>query len=318
MKDRRLPQHIMDMPQIPRAIYTSIYAKRWDDTNYFISSIGMPGCGKSTSLLKMAYELQVDPVTLERNFDVEQQVVFSVREFEKKVQATNEKLEPGKVVIYDEIEIDANARGFDAVSKQLELVVSTMRFKKNIIGVSLPHERQLLKSVRRLRNARLDCKFVNHAQGFTWAKLYNLVYDMTADTHNNSNKEAKNYFPRFNLQTANGIRPFKIKGLKVKLPPKHIIKPYKKMKSEFLNDFYAKQIAYWDKEDSKKVDDGVNFSTACEWIDKYKDELVYKGKVEPILLADQLKISESKARGYATAYFRKKEIKKVKSMTYMD
>lgn len=314
----KLPQHIYEMPPGTRDIYSSIYSRRFRDTNWFLSSIGMPGCGKSTSLLKMAYELQVDAKTLERNFDPLEQVVFSVKDFARKVQATDEVNDPGKVYIYDEIEIDGNARGFDSISKQLELIVSTMRFKKNIIMVSLPHERQLLKSVRRLRNARLDCKSVNHDQRYVYAKFYNLSYDMTADTHNNTNKEAMHYFPKVTVNTEDGMAQAKIVAVNVEAPPKKIIKPYKKMKAEFLNEFYAQQIAYWDKQDNKKEDDGVDFSMACEFIDKYKDSLMYKGKVEPILLADMLKISENKARSYARAYTIKKEIKLTKNSQYMD
>ena len=313
-----LPQHIAEMPQIPRAMYSAIYNRRFNDTNWFGTSIGMPGLGKSTSLIKMMYELQVDPKTLERNFDPREQVVFSIKDFIRRVQATDGDKDPGRCILFDEIEIEANSRGWDSISKQLELTVSTMRFKKNIIGASLPHERQLLKSVRRLRNVRVFCKSVNHDQGYVYAKYHNLVYDMTADTQNSNSKDAKNYFPRLNLNTPNGVRPFKVVGVKIRKPPNKIIRPYKKMKVEFLNDFYARQIAHWDREDKKNEDDDVDFNTAFEYIDKYKLDLMYKDKVEPTLLSEALKISTSKAREYARAYTAKKEIKKIKRASYMD
>ena len=158
----KLPPHFAELPVVGRAIYTSIYMQRFSDMNWFGTTIGMPGAGKTTFFLKMLWELQVNPKTLERNFDPETQIVFNIKDFLNLVKKTDPVNNPGFGILYDEMELDAHSRGWGTISKQLELTVSTMRFKKNIMCASLPHEKQLLKGVRRLRNARIFCKFVNH------------------------------------------------------------------------------------------------------------------------------------------------------------
>jgi hypothetical protein len=87
-----IPQHIVEMPEISRGIYSYIYCKRFEDLNYNLTTVGQPGRGKTTALLKMAWELQVDPKTLERNFDVEDQVVFTTEDFTRKIKETDQRL----------------------------------------------------------------------------------------------------------------------------------------------------------------------------------------------------------------------------------
>jgi len=90
------------------------------------------------------------------------------------------------------------------------------------------------------------------------------------------------------------------------------------MKVDFLDSYYAQQIAYWDREDQKNNVNEIDFSTTCEYIDKYKDNLMFKGKVDPVLLSEELGISTSRAREFSRAYTHKKEIKKIKRMSFID
>ena len=320
---RKLPRHILEFKEGKKSFLSSIYAKRFDEQNFFITSIGMPGAGKSTALLKLLWELQVDPITKERNFDVEKQVVFDAISFLKLIKETNPKTNPGFGILFDEIEIDANARGWDKINRMLELAISTMRFKQNILCASLPHERQLMKSVRRLRNAYLDCKFVNHYDEFVYAKFYHLDYNMTADTlRTNMNIDAKRYKHRFfAYDKSNQRRKYQISSFRFKLPPRDIIKTYKKKKTVFLNTFYENAIQGFEKEDKKNANT-ITYDRFAEFVDRNKDEFAYKarGKIylHAALLSEALKIPKTQANDYCKIYTHKQDIKVTKKMSYVD
>jgi len=296
-----IPQHIADMPEISRGIYTYIYCKRFEDLNYNITTIGMPGTGKTTALLKMAYELQVDPKTLERNFDVEQQVVFTTEDFTKFVKNTNEKIDPGKVIIFDEIEIEANAKSWDTIGQVYTLTVSTCRYKKNIIMASLPLEQQLILHGRELRNARITCNFVDHNINKINAKYENLDYNIhSKDTYGGryyTNAIAKGTFFRF---TKDNI-PYIVDPIWFSMIPREIDRKYKAMKMKYLGDFYERQLSILSEQSKKKKQ--MTFNQVADFIDKNKSDLRNdKGLIDPVMVHSFLGIPLAKAKDYVRAY----------------
>lgn len=296
-----IPQHIAEMPEVSRGIYSYIYCKRFEDLNYNLTTIGQPGSGKTTALLKMAWELQVDPKTLERNFDVEQQVVFSTEDFTKFVKNTNEKTEPGKVVIFDEIEIEANAKSWDTIGQVYALTISTCRYKQNIIFASLPLEQQLILHGRELRNARIICNFVDHNTNRINAKYQNLEYNVQSkDTFGGkyySNAIANGSFFRF---TKNNI-PYVVDPIWFNNIPHSIDQKYKKMKFHYLDGFYERQLSVLSEQSKKKKQ--MTFNQVADFIDKNKYDLRNdKGLIDPVMVHSFLGIPLAKAKDYVRAY----------------
>jgi hypothetical protein len=316
----KLPDIIESSPSnIERLLLTEIYARRFSDLNFFFTSYGRPGSGKSTSMIKLFSKLQVDPKTLEPNFVPEEQIVFTSSDFIKFIAKTDPIKEPGKCIGFDEIELEVNSKGWDRVAHRMSLVVSTERYKLNIIGASLPMEKQLLKSVRSLRDAALKTNFVNHYNNKIYAKYYHLDYDQTADTVKyRTNVDAKRYFPRFYVWKNNHRYKYVMDQLVISKPPEKIITAYKKMKVEFLKGYYETRIRELDKEDASLKTTDLSFNKFCEFIDKHKDRFIFNNKLEPIMVASALKISDTRSKEYCRAYLREKEIKMIKSKEYVD
>lgn len=296
-----IPQHIIEMPEISRGIYSHIYCKRFEDLNYNLTTLGQPGTGKTTTLLKMAYELQVDPKTLERNFDVESQVVFTTEGFTNFIKHTDQKKDPGKVIIFDEIEIEANSKSWDTIGQVYALTISTCRYKKNIIFASLPLEQQLILHGREMRNARITCNYIDHKTNRINAKYENLDYTVhSKDTYGSkyySTALAKGTFFRFNRE---GIS-YMVDPIWISNIPHSIDIKYKKMKFEYLKGFYERQTNLLaEKSKAKKQ---ISAKEVWTFIDKNKTDLKGdKGLIDPVLVHSMLGLPLAKAKDYVRAY----------------
>lgn len=310
------PESLMTANEIERAILKPIYHRRFVDRNFFMTAIGGTGSGKSTLCLKFLEKLQVDPKTLEPNFDPREQVVFTVHDFIERVRTTNQRNNPGFGILFDEIEIEGNSIGFDTLARKLAFTVSTMRFKKNLIFASMPIERQLLKQVRTLRDARANCLYVDWHYKTIVAKYQYLNYKMTADTDDMSGNDARAYNVRYQDYTPEGyIEEKKISHIYVKPPSKKIEKVYKKMKEDFLHAWMDKQLFEWKKDENKQK---ITYDVVAEHIDKHKEFLIGKrGSVNATILSEDLNIPITKAREYARMYSLRDgvEFKKLKSKT---
>lgn len=316
-----LPNHIRDASPLKKKILLPIYMRRFRDSNFFLTTAGYPGTGKSWALLKLFWELQVDPKTLERNFDPETQVVFSGMDFIKQVRNTDPDTQPGKCILFDEIEIEANSKGWDKVGQQIALAVNTMRFKKNILGASLPRETDLIKGVRSLRNARVITKDIDFKAEQIVAKYMYINYHLYSDTHDqNTRNAAYAAYPKLDHKDEEGnYLSVKIDEIRFSKPPKYIIKKYQAKKKEYLNGFYDKQLDFFKKEERKK-NGGIGFEEAYEYIKKNEERLgMYAvGKIDPTLLGNDLQLSKTEAKEFANTYMVKKKIQQQRGDTTYD
>lgn len=307
----RLPDNILNMSTPAKAIYEPIYKRRFNDLNFFLSAIGKVGSGKSTALLKMAWELQVDNETLEQNFDVDTQIVFTVEDYVRSVQKIDPYKEAGKVILFDEIELQANSKGWDRIGQAFILTASTCRYKLPLIFASLPIEKQLLFQGRQLRDANLLCKGVNHRDKYVLARYHLLSYNLTTDTNKKMEMNpATRKAPKFYQNVEGTILSKKISRVKIKIPPLPIIKKYKKLKNEFMNKYYEEQIKQWEKEETKGKNFDVNEVFA--FIDDNPQIIDRKsGMPNPTLLEMEYEgLSSSKAKDICRAYNIKNNIKK--------
>jgi hypothetical protein len=316
-----LPNHIRDASPLKKKILLAIYMRRFRDSNWFMTTAGYPGTGKSWALLKLFWELQVDPKTLERNFDPETQVVFTGMDFIKQVRNTDPDTDPGRCILFDEIEIEANSKGWDKVGQQIALAVNTMRFKKNILGASLPRETDLLKGVRSLRNARVITKDIDFTKNQIVGKYMFLNYHLYSDTHDSQSKNAAySMYPRMDIKDKeNNNISVKIDEIRFGKPPKYIIKKYQAKKKAYLNEFYDKQLDFF-KQQERKKNGGLGFEEAYEYMKNNEERLGVRaiGKVDPVLLANDLQLSKTEAKEFANTYMVKKKIQQQRGNTAYD
>ena len=308
----KIPQKIMELSRVGKEIIIPIFLRRYQEMNWFGTTIGSPGAGKSTLFLRLFELLQVDPKTNEPNFDPETQVVFSGKDFMDRVRHTDPITNPGYCILFDEIEIEANSRGWDSTAKKIGLTVSTMRSRMNIVGASLPLESQLLKHVRSMRDARIKCKYVNRFKKTIHAKYEKLDYNQTMDTNQHKRADAKGEFIRF---YKDGVK-YRISSVDFKMPSIKLIRAYKKIKRKYLDAFYDKQIDIMNKEDSK-FGNGISFDDVCAYLDKYKDSFGIGNKINPVLLQNELGINLTRAKEYIKAYNTRNEINKLKKGNYV-
>lgn len=200
--------------------------------NALIGIIGQTGSGKSYASLRLAYEIEGD------KFDVNNQVVFSAKEFMELVQSG--VLEKGSVIIYDEGGVGQDARSFmSIINKAFNYVMQTIRFKNYIIIFTTPNLRFLDYQIRSLFHfiIWMDSSGKNMSQKMSSGKMYY----MDADWY-----EGKNY--RWYPRISSGDKIRKLKIVKFKLPPANIVRIYEQKKKAFTDELYkdiTSQLADW-------------------------------------------------------------------------
>jgi hypothetical protein len=312
-----IPDYLDNMPDAAREILMPIYLKRFQKSNFFLTGVGMPGAGKSLGLIRILSLLDVDKNTLEPTFDPIKQVVFTCPEFLDQVNATSPEQHPGKGILFDEIEIEAHSRSWSNISRQIELAVSTMRFKQNILAASLPSELQLNKRVRALRNARLVFDGIDFHTKISRARYYTLDYTQTADTHSGKYKniEAKAYNVRYYTNDPEKSIKKVIKKLYLKKPCAEIVGKYELKKRRYLEGYYQAQVNDFKKEDSK---DKITFEQALDFIHNNRKHLGVDGEINATLVDEELGIGITKVKRYIKAYQTKREIERIKRKKYRD
>lgn len=310
-----IPRYLLNAKESAREILLPIFLRRFQRSNFFLTGVGMPGSGKSIGLIRLLSLLDVDKETLQPSFNPQKQVVFTCKEFLDTVNDTNPEEHPGLGILFDEIEIEAHSRSWDSISRQIELAVSTMRFKKNILAASLPSELQLNKRVRALRNARVVFDGIDFYTKKSRARYYNLDYTQTADTHSGKYKniEAKAYSVRYHTKDVEQSIKKVIKKIYLRKPTDQIVYEYEKKKRTYLQGYYQKQVNEFKKQDSK---DKVTFEQAIDFIHTNKEHLGVKGDINPTLVDQELRIGITKAKRYIKAYETKREIERIKRKRY--
>jgi len=312
-----IPDYLDDLPDASREILLPIYLKRFQKSNYFMTGVGMPGAGKSLGLIIILSLLDVDKETLQPTFDPKKQVVFTCPAFLDRVNATDPLTHPGYALLFDEIEIEAHSRSWNNISRQIELAVSTMRFKQNILAASLPSELQLNKRVRALRNARMVFDGIDFRTKISRARYYTLDYTQTADTHSGKYKniEAKAYNVRYYTKDPEKSIKKVIKKLYLKKPCEQIVYDYEKKKRKYLEGYYQDQVNAFKKEDGSE---NITFEKAIEFIHKNKKHLGVDGEINATLVDEELGIGITKAKIYIKDHQTKKEIKRIKRKKYKE
>lgn len=313
----KIPDYLLHANEATREILLPIYLKRFQKANFFLTGVGMPGAGKSLGLIRLLSLLDVDPVTLQPTFDPRTQVVFTCSEFLDQVNATDQTVHPGRGILFDEIEIEAHSRSWNDISRRIELAVSTMRYKQNILAASLPSELQLNKRVRALRNARMIFDGIDFYSKKSKARYYTLDYMQTADTHSGKykNLEAKAWNVRFHTKDVDRSIKKVIKKLYISKPCNQIVYDYERKKNKYLTKYYQDQVNEFKKEDNK---DKFSFEDAMDYIHHNKKQLGVDGEINATLVDNDLGIGITKAKRYIKAYQTKREIENLKRRTYKD
>jgi hypothetical protein len=287
----------LEFNAILRDLWTPANLGKGDHIN---STIGPTGSAKSTTDLYLAYLIDIDIKTDEHRFNIDK-YCFHPGDF---IQTITHPEYPGQAVIFDEIELDANAREFHRKETQtFAKLFSTVRFKRNIIFFSLPMESQLDKTIRRLRKSVIDCKYIDYETSTNWWKYSNIYYSQFADT--TKNQEPKRLFPLVYKKASDypDCQTYKTAictDYSFKFPKNkrllNLINQYEKKKNDYLipkfEEFMKVFSGSKDKEHKKSLYDYMNL------IDKNKEDYIdpITNKVSSLYIAKQFDISTAKAQ----------------------
>jgi len=298
------PEHFYKMSDGARYIYGSMWKRHLEDLNFFLTSVGKVGVGKSTSILKLLYEVSTDPFTGDRNFNVETDVVFTVKDYLTVVEKIKPDYDAGKGILFDEIELEADSKGWDYLTKLFVRTCSTMRYKLAIVGATLPIEKQLAFQGRQLRDANIHCKKINRSEKTITAHFNYMDYKLITDTDKSViNLPAKRYAPRRIVDLGDDYFAVnKINKVKIKNIPIKIDRQYKRKKFEYLDEYYRSWVKELD--DLVAGKEKIKPTKVFEFIDDNKDFICdEKGNPNPTLLEMKFdNISTSQAKDICRAY----------------
>jgi hypothetical protein len=276
--------------------------------------------GKSYGNIYFGYMLDVD--NHDNHLFTEDNIIFDPLDFVNKVSKPRRI---GEFFMKDEIQLDAHARkSFSKINEVLGNVMSTIRYKREIIFLNLPSETQLDSQIRLLRYGNFEFTGVDSTGICSYFNFEYLNYPKKADTTNLKDKKVKRdplvvwnddaYVTLQHYQELSLELPFHKKDFV------RLLKIYDKKKDEYLLGKYAKF-----KKDLEQV---VNSTSTEEkpldyyltYIDKHKSNFMPKDgkKLSLANIQRQFKITLTLAKLIRAEYHNtysvnKKESKKERS-----
>ena len=200
-------------------IYTNIHLK---NSNQIILFNGLPRTGKSEACLDFAYNLDRDPYTGDRRFNLKT-VYYTLKDYLKGIKENNV---PGQAMIWEEAglaEYGANARDFfSKESKNASTIFQSMGFKKHLNLVNLPMKMMLDKQVRSLVHWIVTTEKIN-SRNECVAKIYKTSLKAINDEVWNTKYR---FYDRFGVVKV-------VNKIKIPRAPKDIRLEYKHISDEF-------------------------------------------------------------------------------------
>lgn len=187
--------------------------------NVIVSIVGKTGSGKTYAALSLACMF---PGFHRDN------IVFTSKEFFRLVNSG--KLKKGSVIIYDEAEVDLdNLTFWDKLVRFFGYMMSTIRSRNYIIIFTMPYKDDVAKKIRRLIHYTIVATGIkNKSKGYSICKIYELSANYA---------RGGKIYDKF-IRVKKGKVTYVLKKLKLKLPPKEVIKYYEAMKHEYVGDLY--------------------------------------------------------------------------------
>ncbi len=188
-----------------------------NNLNFLAIATGPTGIGKSWSLLSMGYEL--DP-----EFEV-RQVAFSFKQVMQILNSDWFHKKKYKVLIFEEAQVTISNRAWQSLSNRLfNYLISTFRHRNVIFLISSPYADFLDKQSHKLLH--VEFKIKGHDKRTSETIIRPLFLEWNA-------RQKEFYYHSLYVQI--GSNRHKLKWWHLSKPPKHLIKAYEEVKTEFTN-----------------------------------------------------------------------------------
>lgn len=273
-----MPEHFKNN-FLYRHCWNNIYKR---DMNATFVIVGVPGRGKSTLALKLAEDLDT-------TFNIER-VCYSVTEMVQLIARTGtERLEPGSVIMFDEIVNESGAYSRTALSRHnqvMNFVIANMRARRLILLICLPKFTQLDKDIREVgltgvfQMSNIDYEKKLATTKFKW-RVVNEMSGGVIDV-----------FPRLVDKEEN--KKYKITRIKWGKPSKELEKLYKEKKFAYMNE----RVLIWlgkltDEKGNKKI---THARDIAKKIMENPKRYQTNGKFDYIKILGDFDIGDQKAR----------------------
>jgi hypothetical protein len=294
LRHDRLPYTIKLSPEPQRSLLYEMWARpRKNNNNTFVTVTGSTGSGKSYGNIFFGYILDVD--THDNHLFNEEQIIFDPLDFVKKVKKPKRI---GQFFMKDEIQLDAHARkSFSKINEVLGNIISTVRYKREIIFLNLPSEIQLDSQIRQMRFGNLEFNKVAPSGEYSQFSFDYLEYPKKADTKSQSDKsvtrdplvlweQTKDAYVRINHYTELLLYlPFH------KTEFTRLLKIYDEKKDEYLTgkyDNFEKELK--EVMNSNNVEN-LSLQEYLTYIDKHKEHFMGDKKLSLAKIQEHFKVN---------------------------
>jgi len=259
------------------------------NNNFVAAIIGAVGSGKSWAALRLAHDLDVDPITKASRFSVER-VVFTVEDFYKLVeQRADGKIPPGSFCVLDEAAIDlSSSKDYrDESITNMQSILQTFRLYRLGTIMTFPCSLGFLnKKVRMMFDAIIDMRDLNYEKGYSVAVPHWMqTNSFSAKTYRHSPTEADDSSGEDVVMAA----------LKVFAPPKDLIEAYEAKKKSFARNLLKEKILF----EKKKHEHKLTFSEIAVLVKKDRDSFIFNNRVSYEKIMLKYNIGEKSARAIA-------------------
>lgn len=217
-----------------------------DNKNFLEVTTGPTGSGKSWTNLAIAEML--DP-----EFKIER-VVFKAGDLMRLINSNT--LKKGSVILWDEAQIDLNARSWQSlINKVINFLITTFRHQNFILLFTSPYADFMDSATMKLFHANFETVSINKTDKTVTIKPKLLQY----------NQNLKKWYRKYLKVSRKEKGMTKIKRWKVKMPSEKLIKDYeqaKKLYTSILNREIENKLNKKDKKEQEEQEPEVYLNPA--------------------------------------------------------
>ena len=299
-----LPYTITESPEPQRSLLKSLWARPRRKNNTFCTVTGSTGSGKSYGNIFFGYMLDVD--SLGNHEFCEDDIIFDPIDFVDKVPRPKRI---GHFFMKDEIQLDAHARtSMSTINKILGDVMSTIRFKREILFFNLPSETQLDPQIRLLRYGNFEFKGVDDSMEYSTFNFDMLNYPKKADTKNVKEKKiSRDPLVLWNNTENDYLTLDYYDDLKLYLPFHrkdfaHLLKRYDEKKDDYLMGQFDKYKKKLKEYINSKSDENNSLEKQLNYIDKNREEFGEGKKLSLVAIQKKFSVPISMAKMIRSEY----------------
>lgn len=228
------------------------YETRKNNQSFYIIFTGPPGGGKSYACIE--FLRLSDP-----NFTVDR-IAFTAKEF---IQLLKQDLPPGSAIMWDEMGVEFDSREFmSVVNKILSHVTMTMRYRRQIIGITVPDMDWIDLKWRKLLHM-----YAEMMKKFEGEKAVGKLHILQ------TNYRFGKTYHKSPIRFKDGM-PFVMRTIKFPKPPESLIIPYEVRKRKYGDNVLNEADSLLNELEGRKQQKKHTDHEILSYVNDHRDEFV--------------------------------------------